>query len=210
MFIESVIEGTLKDAVAKISDGLSRLTNTQLSDDPVAKDTKNIPLVQHVTAGIAAEGASIMSHSGSSLNLNPSPAGRLMHAYSQMQLKLGDARLEYTEKVKIRFMEPFSAYRVAYDTVLKKKKKATKMRVEVDQHRRHMPSGGAPEAITAHQTRQQQLEHEFLQACDGAIEEMNTFIQYVTNYANMPPSPTCSFIYVLLLCRPSRRAPSKP
>lgn len=111
--LESALGETVKDAMAKISDQISKVTG-DASSDAANKELVLAPLIQHVAAEIAAEGASILTQGGNSKAI---PAAQLLHAYSQIQLKTGDARLEYQEKVRMRFMEPFSAYKLAYEAV---------------------------------------------------------------------------------------------
>ena len=110
---ETALEETVKDAMTRLSDQINRVSG-ETSSDVVEKEAVLPPLIQHTAAEIAAKGASILTQGGSS---NAAPAARLLHAYSQMQLKIGDARLEYQERVRMRFMDPFSNYKVAYEAV---------------------------------------------------------------------------------------------
>lgn len=224
-----MIEGTFKEAVTKIGDSLSRLTSSPQSPSAPPSPSshagpsntkKNNPLIQHVTAGLAAEGASILT--ATSRTTSPSigsggnfsgAAGQLLHAYSQMQLQMGDARLRFNETVKVRFMEPFSAYKVAYETVQRRKRAAMRAKLELDHHRRT----GTPSeesGLADYQRNYEKLEQAFLSACDAAIDEMSTFIQYVSRGMDYPnPNPNFFFFKSCLLCifnRPNRPDHCKP
>ena len=99
--------------MTRLSDHINRVTG-DTSTDAADKEAALTPLIQHVTAEVAGRGRSILTQGG---NSGAVPAAKLLHAYSQIQLKIGDARLEYQERVRMRFMEPFSAYKLAYEAV---------------------------------------------------------------------------------------------
>lgn len=59
-FIESALGETVKDAMTRLSDQISKVTG-DTSSDAANKEPVLAPLIQHVTAEIAAEGASILT-----------------------------------------------------------------------------------------------------------------------------------------------------
>lgn len=99
--LESALGESVKEAISRLNDQLTKLTGQ--TGEEQHKEESMTPLIQHVTAEIAAEGASILSQGGP-LNVPTTPAAQLLHAYSQMQLKIGDARLEYVRgRWEVRF-----------------------------------------------------------------------------------------------------------
>lgn len=98
--------------MGRFNEQLHKLAGT--SEDGAEKEAALAPLIQYETAEVAAEAASILSQGA---DQSSTPAAKLLHSYSQQQLKIGDARLDFNEKARLRFLEPFSAYKLAYESV---------------------------------------------------------------------------------------------